>query len=56
VKALNFMEAGFGKAWDEVPKNRCESCSFFHQAELNLLFSLRMRGLLDLASSKLIKP
>ena len=56
VKSQNFMELGFEKAWDEVPKNRCESCSFFHQAELNLLFSLQMRGWLDLWTSKFIRP
>ena len=56
VNAQSFAEVGFEKAWNEVPKNRCQSCSFFHQAEMNMLFSLELRGWLDIVSSKFIRP
>lgn len=54
VKALSVQD-GFEKAWDEVPKHRCRSCSFFHQAEMNLLLSLAPGGWLDLIRSRFVR-
>jgi MoaA/NifB/PqqE/SkfB family radical SAM enzyme len=54
VEAKNFMETGFKDAWDFVPSQRCETCSFFHQEELNLLLSLDPGAWLSVAKTKLV--
>lgn len=55
VESLSFLETGFKKAWDLVPKTRCKTCSFFHQVELNLLLSLNLKGWFELITSKFVK-
>lgn len=44
IQAYNFLEVGFQKAWDFLPKVRCQACAFFFQNELNLLLSLDMNA------------
>ncbi|PIQ99617.1 MAG: hypothetical protein COV66_10715 [Nitrospinae bacterium CG11_big_fil_rev_8_21_14_0_20_45_15] len=40
AEVLNFLEVGFQKAWDHLPKIKCKACAFFFQNELSLILSL----------------
>jgi len=40
VPALNCLEAGLKKAWEETGKHKCQTCHFPCNNDLNLLFAL----------------
>ena len=51
VKAANILEMGFKKALNEAVKLNCESCIGAAASESNLVFSLKLKAILDWVKS-----
>lgn len=46
-KALNFLECGFKKAWDNLTSNTCKTCYFTCFNHFNLIFELDLDTILE---------
>ncbi|HHT9133823.1 MAG TPA: radical SAM protein [Candidatus Avalokitesvara rifleensis] len=47
-RALNFLEVGFKKAWQNLEKNNCKACYCICHSELNQIFGLRPKAIWNL--------